>query len=73
MSRAHLENVVGAALGLLGVMAAPLMAADDWGNWGDWGDWVGALSMFLLDALIWGVGALVLYLYGVRGTGGGRW
>ena len=64
MSRAHLENVVGAALGLLGVIAAPLMAADDWG---------GAPLTFMLDALIWGAGALVLYLYGVRGTGGGRW
>ena len=64
MSRAHLENVLGAALGLLGVIAAPLMAADDW---------VGAPLTFTLDALIWGAGALVLYLYGVRGMGGGRW
>ena len=54
MSRAHLENVVGAAL----------MAADDWG---------GAPLTFMLDALIWVTGGLVLYLYGVRGTGGGRW
>ncbi len=31
---------------------------------------VGAPSTFILDALIWSAGALVLYLYGVRGTGG---
>ncbi len=64
MSRAHLENVLGAALGLLGVIAAPLLAADDW---------AGAPLTFILDALIWVTGAVVLYLYGVRGTGGGRW
>ena len=69
MSRAHLENVLGAALGLLGVVAAPLMAADDWVA----GGWVGAPLTFMLDALIWGTGALVLYLYGVQGVGGGRW
>lgn len=79
-----MENVLGAALGLLGVIAAPLLAADDWiaGGWiandwvaNDWvaGGWVSAPPTFILDVLIWGAGALVLYLYGVRGTGGGRW
>ena len=70
MSRAHLENIVGAALGLLGVIAAPLLAAEDWVA-GDWS--TGTLLTFILDTLIWGMGALVLYLYGVRGTGGGHW
>ena len=79
MSRAHIENVLGAALGLLGVIAAPLMAADDWiaGGWiaNGWvaGSWMSAPPTFFLDVLIWGAGAVVLYLYGVRGTGGGRW
>ncbi len=35
-----MENVLGAALGLLGVFAAPLLAANDWiaGGWiaNDW-------------------------------------
>ena len=70
MRRAHLENIVGAALGLLGVIAAPLLAAGDWVT-GDWS--TGTLLTLVLDVLIWGAGAVVLYLYGVRGTGGGRW